>query len=205
MVAFEFEACFGSLTSVFLLCCLNVKRAFCVWSCCLHLLLIRVWDLFVFCLFASSWPLSSSTQSSWRTHAIVIRVFFHFTDSDLTFSSHTENTSKTWKDSSMHLSSADSTLTPKKVDHIPPALRSLHCQRIDFWILLLVYKKALNFLICCYVMNHNQTSEVVQVHVCFQPPESKLNMEKQRSAVTRHVSGTKLPENCRFAPTLTPF
>ena len=86
----------------------------------------------------------------------------------------------------------------KKVDHITPVLRSLHwlpvSQRTDFQILLLVYKALMasgqsTFLICCYVMNH-QDLWGRQEQVCFQSTESKLNMEKQYSVIMRNKSGT---------------
>lgn len=101
----------------------------------------------------------------------------------------------------------------KKVDHITPVLRSLHwlpvCQRIDFKILLLVYK-ALNGLGPKYISD---------LLLSYEPPRPLRSSGTGLLCVprvrTKHGEAAfsfyaphiwnKLPENCRSAATLSSF
>ncbi|XP_032872790.1 uncharacterized protein LOC116970201, partial [Amblyraja radiata] len=101
----------------------------------------------------------------------------------------------------------------KKVDHITPVLRSLHwlpvCQRIDFKILLLVYK-ALNGLGPKYISD---------LLLSYEPPRPLRSSGTGLLCVprvrTKHGEAAfsfyaphiwnKLPENCRSAATLGSF
>ena len=102
----------------------------------------------------------------------------------------------------------------KKVDHITPVLRSLHwlpvCQRIDFKILLLVYKTLNGFwakILISDLLPHYEPSR---------PPRSsgtgQLSVPRVRTkhgdaafSYSEPHTWNKLPENCRSAPTLTSF
>ncbi|XP_037631145.1 uncharacterized protein LOC119491325, partial [Sebastes umbrosus] len=101
----------------------------------------------------------------------------------------------------------------KKGDHISPVLRSLHwlpvSQKIDFKILLLVYK-ALNGLGPKYISD---------LLLCYEPSRPLRSSGSGLLSVprvrTKHAEGAfsfyapniwnKLPENCRTATTLTSF
>ena len=102
---------------------------------------------------------------------------------------------------------------PKTVDHITPVLRSLHwlpvCQRIDFKILLLVYK-ALNGFGPEYISDlllHYKPPRPLRssgTGPLLVPGVKTKHGEAAFSYYAPHI-WNKLPENCRSAPTLTAF
>ena len=101
----------------------------------------------------------------------------------------------------------------KKVDHITPVLRSLHwlpvCQRIDFKILLLVYK-ALNGLGPKYISDllvRYEPSRPLRssgTALLFVPRVRTKQGEAAFSFYAPHI-WNKLPENCRSAETPSSF
>ena len=101
----------------------------------------------------------------------------------------------------------------KKVDHITPVLKSLHwlpvCQRIDFKILLLVYK-ALNGLGPKYISDllipyePSRPLRSSGTGLLSVPGVRTKRGEAAFSFYAPHI-WNKLPENCRSAETLSSF
>ena len=101
----------------------------------------------------------------------------------------------------------------KKIDHITPVLRSLHwlpvCQRIDFKILLLVYK-ALNGLGPKYISDlliRYEPSRPLRssgTGLLFVPRVKTKHGQSAFSFYAPHI-WNKLPETCRSAATLSSF
>lgn len=101
----------------------------------------------------------------------------------------------------------------KKVDHITPVLKSLHwlpvCQRIDFKILLLVYK-ALNGLgpkyICDLLINYEPSRPLRSSGTgLLTVPRVRTKHGEAAFSFYAPTIWNKLPENCRSATTLSSF
>ncbi len=101
----------------------------------------------------------------------------------------------------------------KKVDHITPVLRSLHwlpvCQRIDFKILLLVYK-ALNGLGPKYISDlllRYEPSRPLRSSGAGLLSVPRVKTKQGEAAFSYYAPyiWNKLPDNCRSAETVSSF